>query len=363
MSCGESLSFRLYGSAMSTITSLTQVDDFGDEQQRKLFRAITALCGVVLFGTLGFTLIQDNWDIWKALYFTLITITTVGYGDYGLTPAGERFATLLLVVGIATATYAFGQIVQAAISYQLAWRRRMQKAIDQLHDHYIICGAGRVGQTVCERLAEKSMPFVVVEKDADRMQWVRSHGSMVLEGAATEDELLILAGIQRAKGLICATESDSDNIVITLSARELNPDIQIISRVNDNQSMRKLHRAGATRVVAPAIQGGNDIAELLIHPNLSAFLDQSSQTGGGYELAEVRIEEGSLLVGQTLLKYGTAEQSLVFVAVRDQDGKTRIRPGANEKFVPGQVAIVVGEPDAVERMCQLAQAVAAFVEV
>ena len=136
-------------------------------ERRRLVRAVLALVLVLSFGTAGFVLIE-GWEPWKALYFTLITITTVGYGDEGVSEVGKRFTTILLLGGIATATYAFGQIVQAAVNYQLAWRRRMHQAIEKLNGHYIICGLGSVGRAVCDRLSAEGKPFVVIEADEER---------------------------------------------------------------------------------------------------------------------------------------------------------------------------------------------------
>ncbi len=333
-----------------------QVQEFDAAQRSRLVRAALALLVVVLFGTGGFALVQDEWDVWKSLYFTLITITTVGYGDYGLTPAGERFATVLLIVGIATATYAFGQFVQAAISYQLAWRHRVQKNIDHLRDHFIICGLGRVGKTVCQRLAASSMPFVVIDKNADRFSWARDHGYLALNGSGTEDEYLIKAGIKFARGVVCATGTDSANIVTTLSARELNPDLVIVSRADDHDAVRKFERAGASSVVAPSLTGGNDIADLLIRPHLAEFLKQSHRVESGYRLSEVTIDAHSELVGRTLREYGLTQQSLVFVAINRPGRGTQVRPGADEAFQAGDVVIIVGEPDAVLEMCDHARA-------
>ena len=188
-------------------------------RQRRLRRAILALSVVLTGGTLGFMIIEPTWGLWRSLYFTLITVTTVGYSDEGLSAQGRGFTTILLVAGIATASYAFSQIVQAAVSYQFAWRRRMQKDIDRLRDHYVVCGMGRVGRAVCKQLTENSTPFVVIEQDIDRFQQAPSYGFLAILGTATEDAVLLQAGIKRARGIVCAFDSDSENIVITLSAR------------------------------------------------------------------------------------------------------------------------------------------------
>ena len=321
-------------------------------RQRRLRRAILALSVVLTGGTLGFMIIEPTWGLWRSLYFTLITVTTVGYSDEGLSAQGRGFTTILLVAGIATASYAFSQIVQAAVSYQFAWRRRMQKDIDRLRDHYVVCGMGRVGRAVCKQLTENSTPFVVIEQDIDRFQQAPSYGFLAILGTATEDAVLLQAGIKRARGIVCAFDSDSENIVITLSARELNADVLIVSRADDEGAVQKIKRAGASHVVSPALRGGADIANLLIRPHLTEFLEQSHGSSNGCRLAEVTIDADAPLVGQTLREYGDKEDALVFVAMKRVGGKMTIRPNADETFRPGDVVIVAGDPEAVVRISE-----------
>jgi voltage-gated potassium channel len=274
----------------------------------------------------------------------------VGYGDYGLTTAGERFTAVLLLVGIGTATYAFGQFVQAAVSYQLAWSHRMQKQIDRLSNHYIVCGYGRVGRTVCGRFEDSSIPFVVVDNNAELVDNARDRGLLAICDCAAKDEVLLRAGIKRAKGVICAVNSDAENIIITLSARELNDGVQIISRADEEGGIKKIIRAGATHAVSPSVRGGDDIANLITRPYLTQFIKDSRQNGSGYDMGGVNICEGSPLIGQTVREFGCQEPSIVFVAIQRKGEETRIRPRPDEMFQEDDVVIVVGESDAMERM-------------
>jgi len=149
-------------------------------------RAIVPLSIVLLIGTVGFMIIQTNWGFWQSLYFTIITITTVGYGDYDLSEAGKRFTAILLLFGIGTATYALGQLVQVAVSYQMAWSQRMQKKIDQLKDHFVICGFGRVGRTVCKHLTKDNLSFVVAEKNEEQFHLSCSLGYLSVLGGGVQ---------------------------------------------------------------------------------------------------------------------------------------------------------------------------------
>ena len=318
---------------------------------------------VLLFGTFGFMIVQDEWGFWQSLYFTIITITTVGYGDYGLNAAGERFTAVLLLFGLVTATYALGQLVQVAVNYQLAWSHRMQKKIDQLQDHFIVCGFGRVGRTVCKHLAQNEMSFLVIEKDEEQFQHSCSQGNLSLLGSASRDDVLLKAGIERARGIICAVDSDSENIVITLSARELHKGIQIISRAEEEDGVKKIKRAGASHVVSPALKGADDIADLVIRPHLTEFLKGSQYSESEYVLSELMIEDGSSLIGLTVREYGIRENSLVFIAVKRTGGDIKIRPRAEETFQVGDVVLIVGEAEAVMRMSSDAKSSEVLVSV
>lgn len=323
-------------------------------QQRNVFNAVLALLIVIAVGTAGFTYLEAQWTVWDAFFFTLITITTVGYGDYGLDFRGEVFALTLLLTGIAVTTYAFGQVVQLAVTSRAVWSRKMLKNIERMQDHYIVCGAGRVGRAVCERFEESGVPLVVIDRDAERCEWARAQGHLAIEGSATDDDTLIAAGVERCKGLVASAPSDNENLVITLTAREHNADCLIICRSGDPDTDAKFRRAGADRVVAPETNGGHIIANLLVRPHLTDFLAHTGEDD--YQLTELHIQHGSPLAGLSILEMGQREPQLVFVAHKQDGEPARVRPATDKILAAGDVLIVVGELDALARVSEHAVA-------
>lgn len=323
-------------------------------QRRNVANAVLAMLIVVCMGTAGFAILEQHWSVWDALFFTLITITTVGYGDNGLDARGEAFAVLLLLAGIAVTTYAFGQVVQLAVTRRAAWRRKMLKSIENMSDHYIVCGVGRVGRAVCERFEESGMPVVVIDPDPQRCEWARAQGHLALEGTGTDDHTLLLAGVKRCKGLVAAAPHDNENLVITLTVREHNADCLVICRSDEPESEKKFRRAGADRVVAPETHGGHTIANLLVRPHMTDFLAATGEDD--YQLTELHLKAGSPLAGLTILELGQREPCLVFVAHKPVNQPTRVRPDTAEVLHVGDVLIVVGQLDALARVSQHAAA-------
>ncbi len=313
-------------------------------------RPLLALLGVLCFGTLGFMFIQDHWGFWKSLFFTLITVTTVGYSDYQLSPTGEKFSIILLLFGIATATYAFKQLVTSVIHSGTIRRHKMQHAIDKLSKHTVICGWGHLGRVVSERLIDAGKPFVVIEKSKERFEEACFLGHLCIQGNATDDTTLLQAGIDRAECLACAVPLDMENIIITLSAKELNAGLRIISRVDEEGGGPKMRRAGANHVVSPAQKGGDEIANMIVNPHLTEILDHTKQNHEGIALSEVCIEEGSELCGKTLGNYGETEESLVFIATKNQISDMLMKPTDSTTIQSGDVIIVAGDAPAIQRM-------------
>jgi voltage-gated potassium channel len=324
------------------------------EQTRLAFRCIAALFGVTAFGTVGFLIIEPEWGFWDSLYFTLITVTTVGYGDEGLSSAGKVFAAVLLLGGIGTATYSLSVLIQIAIGYQLVWKKKMQQQIDQLRDHIVVCGFGRMGRTVCERLFEEEVPFVVIERDDEGYDAALEHGYAAIHGNATEDEILRRAGVERSRGVVCVLNADAENVFITLNARYLNADAFIACRAETDGVVEKVRRAGASLVVSPHYSAGVNIANAILSPPADSLPPRRGSTDAGIGLDEVTIMEGSPLVGQTICQYGELDPSTVFVAIRRPGGATIVRPECQETFEAGDRVIVAGTPADLSRISQQA---------
>ncbi len=320
-------------------------------QRARFMRALLAILSVILFGTFGLSAIE-GWSGWQSLYFTLITITTVGYGDMGLSEVGQKFTTIILVLGIATTTYAFGQLVQAAIAYQLDWRFRMQKRIEELSGHSIVCGAGRCGRAACEKLRQEGRPVVLIDLDAAHLDWCRELEIPFVLGCATEDETLRSAGIERAHGVICATDSDAENIMTCLTSRELNRNVVVVSRASQRESIGKLERAGASHVIAPAVESGRELASTIVRPHVSRFLRESYAAESRFRMTAVPIEAETPAQGLTTRQLGDQEPNVVFVAIQKPGQEMEIRPMADDPLDAGDLLIVLGDPEAVARLTE-----------
>jgi voltage-gated potassium channel len=314
---------------------------------QRVQRAAMAICAVLVFGTVGFAIIE-GWSIWKSFYFTLVTITTVGYGDYGLSEGGQKFGAIILVLGVVVFTMTAGQLLRDIIELQNDWERRMQRQISHLQGHYIICGLGRLGFGLCEDLEDAGVMFVVIDNNRERCEDAARRGWITVVGDSTEEETLGDANIEHARGIACLTSSDAVNTVTTLAAHELRPDLFIISRAESDVCVRRLKRAGASRVVSPVRSGGRSIARLIAQPHLANLLEGDADEAG-VRLAEIRIDKDSPLDGHSLRDFGGNHQRVVVVSVRSHDGSTQHRPGVDETFSEGDVLIAASDVESLGR--------------
>lgn len=325
------------------------------ELHRRLGLAVLALLTVVAGGTVAFVWIE-GWSVWKGLYFTLITITTVGYGDEGISEVGRRFALILLVGGILVSSYTFALVVQAMVLRPETWRRRMQKQIDALSSHVIVAGFGRMGSIVCEELSQAGTPFVVVEHYEPSVERARNCGYLAIEGKASEDEVLIRAGVERASHVVSGVDSEAENIVITLTARELSPNVRIVARAERPEEVRKLKRAGADRIVSPFHSGGLEVANMILRPNVSELLQHVHGRDAAFTLAEFKLPSESKLVGRSIGDCGHGDIPHVAVVALAREGTGfQTPPPHNASFAPDDLVIVAGNPADVSALERFAQ--------
>ena len=331
---------------------ISQEQSGGNE---KLIRAVILVFLVTLAGTLGFRAIE-NWPFWKAFYFTIVTITTVGYGDEGLSETGQKFATLLLIIGVSSASYTFAMIVQTSVASQFAWRKRMNKAIARLRNHTIVCGFGRLGESVCEHLHERKTPFVVIERDAERFAHAVNLGYLAIEDIASENDSIMAAGLEHASHVVAAVDSYAENVVIAMEARELNPEVTVIARAEREENVRKLERAGVSRVLCPFQSGGRETADYITQPRVANFLAQTTVGGGGVVLADILVEHGSKLAGMRLGEFGSSHGSKIsFVALNRDDEPALIPPRGDTLLEVGDHLIVAGDPDQIAKMTDMSK--------
>ncbi len=314
---------------------------------QRLYIIIALLILINIVGSLGYVLIE-NWSFLDALYMTVITISTVGYTEVNpMSAGGKLWSMFVIFAGVGIVGYSFGVIVEFIIEGQftgLIGGRRMKKSIEALSGHYIICGFGVVGQEISEELRKANSKFIVVEKDTDAIKKCQQRGFLYVEGDASDDKVLLEAGIERAYGLAAVTSSDATNIFITLTARGLNKSIFIISSANSPESEEKMFRAGANKSISPLIIGGRRIAALLLKPIVADYLD--TLTKGGkieYQLVQVPLPEKSPVIGKTVRESGIRRNtgSLV-MGIKRATGEFITNPNADTLIEKGDVLIILG---------------------
>jgi len=282
-----------------------------DEVKKKIILVAALLVLVISFGTAGYMVIED-WTFLDALYMTIITLASVGYKEvHDLSPVGIIFTIVLIIGGVSTVLYALNAGAKILLEGELGqvfWRRKLEKKIRELKDHYIVCGYGRMGKIICRELHEKHMPFVVVEKMPDVL--TGEEELLIFPGDATKDEALREVGIERAKGLISVLPTDAENLFVVLSARVLNPNLTIVARAGEEGSEQKLLRAGADKVVSPYHIGGLRIAHTVLKPAVVDFIEFATKSGNiDLQMEEVSIGESSRLVERRLMSQGLEESS------------------------------------------------------
>jgi voltage-gated potassium channel len=316
------------------------------DTRRHITIGASALVLLILVGTVGFALIMDE-SVFDAFYRTMIVVYTAGLVNPPTTVAAKLFTLLIVVSGVALFFYIFGFLIEVLVSGSItgAWeRRRTRRSVDRLNDHYIICGFGRVGQRIGEEFRSAGVPYVVIDYSEVALSAGRERDELLIEGSGAKDENLVAAGIERAKGLVASSDSDADNLYITLSARAMRPDLLIVARASTQEAAKKLELAGADRVVQPYSTAGQEMAKLVLKPQVAAFLEIVSTHGGPdltFEEIIVRAESGQ--AGRSIRELRmTPEGGAVIVGLSRRDGTFDTTPSPDVVLQEGDILIAVG---------------------
>jgi voltage-gated potassium channel len=314
---------------------------------RRLRLAVTFTFTVLVIGVIGYVTIEGVRPL-DALYMTVITVATVGFREVvDLSDAGKLFTILLIFLGVTTLGYTAATVLEFMLEGHLTGimeRRRMSKELSRLTGHFVVCGYGRVGQEVARSFAAHKAPFVVIDNDHQQIALCTEDGHLCVEGDATDDEVLEAVGVERAKGLIAALDSDADNIFVTLTARQLSKDILVVARADREESEPKLRKAGADRVLTPAVIGGRRMASLALKPLVSEYLDVVMRAENiEYRLEEYEIGELSCLAGATLRSAALRERTgALVIAVHSPQKGFNTNPSPDLVLEAGHRLVVMG---------------------
>jgi len=326
--------------------------------EKKIKWLALLMLGVILFGTLGYTLIE-GWPLLDSVYMTIITLSTVGFREVRiLSSTGKIFTIILVIFGVGGAAYTVSVIGRWLIEGEIReifGRRKMEKQLKDLKDHYIVCGYGRVGEQVCKEFISRKAPLLVIEKNPDRIEELHRKGVLVVEGDCTDDSILEAAGIQKAKALVSTIASESENVYVSLSARQFNPRIFITARAESPSAEKKLLRAGADRVVLPHLIGGIRMALVTLRPDIVDFM----KVVGGDEKTGFAIDEIEVLpnssIANTVLRDSPirCELGVLVVGIKKKGKEMVFNPSPDTRIEAGDILIVIGENKKLEMMGRL----------
>jgi len=314
--------------------------------ERRLLTAVLLLVGLLVLGVVGYMIIE-GWSLLDAFYMTVTTVTTVGFREVKpLSDEGRIFTTLLILVGVGIAFYILTNLVALVVEGDLGLAlglRRMKGKIEALRDHHILCGFGRVGEEIAREFTERGIPFVIIDSNPEAIERARKQDYLLIEGDASSDTLLLEAGIQRARCLLAASDSDSGNTYAILTAKALNPRIFTIARVGQRVSMTRMLRAGADRVISPYSIGGRRMALSALQPLLLDFIDTLATGHHGEQiLAELEVSEESGLAGHTIEQCFRTCPSATILALQKPNGAVQVGPRGATTLDLGDRLMVLG---------------------
>ena len=314
-----------------------------------------AIVSTLLVGTVGFIVIE-HYPPFDAFYMTLITIATVGYSEiHPLSTAGRVFNSILIFFGVSLLFLAIGLIAQTVIKLELGeyfGKRRTKRMIDKLENHYVVCGYGRVGKGAAWELQQAGAPCVVVDRNPEKVEEAMRTGMLAVAADSTQDQSLLDAGISRARGLIAALATDADNLFLVLSAKTLNPKLNVAARAAEQEAEAKLRRAGADTVFSPYTDAGHRLAQSLIRPHVSQFLDFTTK-GMGLDviIEQIRVAEGGEFASTSLRQMQIRRDTGVIVlAIRRAGGEMVFNPPAEAVIQGGDHLVVMGEQENLRKL-------------
>lgn len=327
------------------------MDDKKDTINKTHFLTLIFLIvGLLVIGISGYMIIE-GWGFLDALYMVVITLATVGYGEvHLLSPAGTIFTILLIVFGIVTLYYVirvFGEYVLASRFDESFKNRQMHAKIQSLKDHFVVCGFGRVGEKVVDELSKENVHFVIIETDPEIVENCRAKGFFCLEGDATNEEVLLEAGVMNAKGLITALGQDSDNMLVVITARTLSSNLFIVARANADTAVAKLLRIGANRAISPYQISAFRMATFALHPGVADFIDNVLDFGKSeIQIIDIVVSSSSPLVDQPVEKYlANRKSGLSVLVINRADGHAIINPLGDTNIQAGDRLILMGTRD------------------
>lgn len=325
---------------------------------RNLRLIASALLFVILVGTAGFHFIE-GWPWFDGFYMVITTLTTIGYQEvHQLSHAGRVFNVFVIFAGVSLVFLAIGALTQALLEFELRsffGRRKMEREISRLSDHYIICGAGRVGRSAARELARRPVPFVIIEQNEAKMQRYASENWLMMTGDATQEPTLRDAQINRARGLVAATTTDATNLYIVLTARGLNARLKIIARASEEDAEKHLLTAGADSVVSPYAFAGQRIAQAFLRPHVLSFLDTATtHLGVDLEIGEIYISPSSAFAGQTIESSRIRQDRGIIILAIKRDNGMRFNLAPEDRIQPGDFLIAMGEPAQLRQLEQTA---------
>ena len=322
--------------------------------------AIIFLLSVFVVGIGGYMFIE-GWNFFDSLYMVVITLATVGFGEiHPLTFHGRIFTIVLILVWAGIGFYALSSIIQPIIEggiRKVLGRKKLEKEIRNLKDHYIVCGFGRMGSYISRELRNASVSYIIIEKDEYLREKLERENYLYLYGNASEDEVLIEAGVKKARGLVAVVASDADNVYITLTARQLNPNLFILARSSNESSERKLQQAGANKVISPYQMGAVRMVQAILRPAVLDFIEIAFH-GKSMELQceEFLVKPNSSLVGSSLQEAEIRKNlGVIIVAIKETSGKMAFNPSRDVRINAGDTLITLGEKKDLVRLEKILQ--------